>query len=327
MDDNRLPSDAYDPRAARPRPRATESFAAADASPAALAPDGFASEPADDGLFASAKVRLALSIALVVVLLLSAIPLGTIFSTPETYAATIESLDEKRETVLTLTASSTAVSAAVSALPGDAGTPIADKLMDVSADFMIVLAAIYLEEFLLTTMGLAAFRILIPLGCLLAIGALLLYRKSTVYASLARIAAKVALLAVVLVVTVPASVLVTGNIEAMYDESINGTIAAAQGISEDAEEFNAAEEEDQSIIDTILSIPESVANSVTGVIDDAQNAINGFIASHDVMIVTSCVIPLLVLVFFLWVVKLVLGINVEAPMRVLRPRTLRRHAH
>ena len=274
MDDNRLPSDAYDPRTARPRARAAEAFPAADASPAAIAADGFAPEPADDGLLANAKVRLGLCIALVVVLLLSAIPLGNIFSTPETYSATIQSLDEKRETVLALTASSTAVSAAVSALPGDAGTPIADKLMDVSADFMIVLAAIYLEEFLLTTMGLAAFRILIPLGCLLAIGALLLYRRSGACASLARIAAKVALLGVVLVVTVPASVLVTGNIEAMCDESING-----------------------------------------------------FIASLAVMIVTSCVIPLLVLVFFLWVVKLVLGINVEAPMRVLRPRTLRRHAH
>ena len=51
-------------------------------------------------------------------------------SAQETHAVTIESIDGKTETVLKLTASSTLASAAVSAIPGDTATPIAEKLAD-----------------------------------------------------------------------------------------------------------------------------------------------------------------------------------------------------
>ena len=45
-----------------------------------------------------------------------------------------------------LTAASTAASAAVSALPGDTGSAIAEKLADLTSDFLIVLCAIMLEK-------------------------------------------------------------------------------------------------------------------------------------------------------------------------------------
>ena len=51
--------------------------------------------------------------------------LADIASTPETHTGTIASIDEKTDTVLKLTATSTLASAAVSAIPGDTATPIA----------------------------------------------------------------------------------------------------------------------------------------------------------------------------------------------------------
>ena len=48
----------------------------------------------------------------------------------ETHEASLTALEEKQSTVLELAAASTAASAAITLLPGDAATPIAEKLAD-----------------------------------------------------------------------------------------------------------------------------------------------------------------------------------------------------
>ena len=57
--------------------------------------------------------------------------------------------------------------------------------------------------------------------------------------------------------------------------------------------------------------------------DDAQKALNGFIEALAVMIVTPCIIPIVVLVFFLWLVKMILGIDVSVSAQRLGPRFMR----
>lgn len=101
-----------------------------------------------------------------------------IASSPEHHKESIQVLDEKRETVLKIAASATAASAALSAIPGDAATGIANKLADIAFYGMIILAAIYLEKYLLVLTGLAAFKFLIPAACLIGIGGFLAKRKS-----------------------------------------------------------------------------------------------------------------------------------------------------
>ena len=68
---------------------------------------------------------------LILVGLLSCLVGAKHLSAPELYAGQIASLDEKAETVLTLTASSTLASVGISAIPGDTATPIANKLADI----------------------------------------------------------------------------------------------------------------------------------------------------------------------------------------------------
>ena len=56
-----------------------------------------------------------------------------------------------------------------------------------------------------------------------------------------------------------------------------------------------------------------------------MNQVNRLVEGFAVMIVTSCVIPILVLAFFLWLANMFLGINIEVPMQRLRhPRVARR---
>lgn len=78
---------------------------------------------------------------------------------------TIASLDEKKQTVMELTAASTVTSALITLLPGDTATPIAEKMADVSGYLLVVLCAIYLEKYLVTITGYVAFTYLIPIAC------------------------------------------------------------------------------------------------------------------------------------------------------------------
>ncbi len=277
------------------------------------------------------RMRIALAAIALAIALLSFFVLAGIASSPDSYADTIQALDEKKTAVMGLVAGSTAASAAVSLIPGDAGTPIAEKLVDLSSDFLIVITAIYLEKYLLTTLGFAAFKVLIPLACVLFAVALFISRKKPVRGALERLAAKLVLFGLAIVCVVPVSVGVSGMIESTYEDSVNETLALAEQTTESIEgavEEETASESPESPLEWIANLPSNVSSSASdalaGLTADAQKALNDFMDALAMMIVTSCVIPILVLVFFLWLVKIILGVDVSTPVHMLRPRTFGR---
>ncbi|MCF2621412.1 hypothetical protein [Collinsella tanakaei] len=257
---------------------------------------------------------------LVVLGLVSAFPLRAMFSSPDTYATSIATLDDKKNNVLGMVAASTGASAAITAIPDDVGTPIADKLMDLSTNLMLVLAVIYLEKYLLTVFGFAAFGILIPAALACFVISLVLYCRSTLSGSFALVARKLLVLSLVLWVTVPAGVAVTNMIDQTYE--ISYATESVEGVEAEAEAEEGTEE-GGSPIDFIISIPEKIADAATGVADEMLSQVNRLIEGVAVMIVTSCIIPILVLLFFLWMANLLLGINVDAPRRMISSRAQR----
>ena len=60
----------------------------------------------------------------------------------------------------------------------------------------------------------------------------------------------------------------------------------------------------------------NLSGTVTELTNKAASIMNRFIEAVAVMIVTSCVIPLLVLLFFLWLVKLLTGADLRPQRRV-----------
>ena len=55
-------------------------------------------------------------------------------------------------------------------------------------------------------------------------------------------------------------------------------------------------------------------------IEKMETVLINFIESLAVMLVTACIIPILVLVFFLWLVKTILGVNVNMDMKKIKKR-------
>lgn len=252
----------------------------------------------------------------VVAALVSFFIIGPWAGSPETYSETIASLDEKRTTVMNLVAGSTGTSAAITLLPGDIGTPIAEQLLDLSAGFGIVIGALYLEKYLLTIFGLAAFRVLIPVACVLFAISMLLRGKEQLRLRSQGLAARLALFGIVVALVVPASTFIADMIDDTYQASAAASLAAAQKAQEQepAETESTGEQQSPGIIEMIQQLPETISQTAQGVSKEAQETLNNFIETLAVMIVTSCVIPILVLVFFLWLARAILGVQIEVPM-------------
>lgn len=235
----------------------------------------------------------------VVVALLSMFVLTKITSNTAFYTNTVLALDEKKKTVLELAAAATGASGAVSLLPGDAATPIADKLADLSGYFLIVLCAIYLEKYLMPITGFVAFGIMVPIAC---VGFAVNEKYKNEIANLILI--KLTALAIVLGTMIPASVWVSNRIENTYQESIRITMIEATNGSETVEDTGSSETGFATFIDNI-------ANAADKGVEKFEGMLNHFIEAIAVLLVTSCVIPIVVLLFFMWLVKILLGQEIE----------------
>ena len=248
---------------------------------------------------------------LFVIALFSYFKIADYASSPEVHSATLKELEAKKETVMELTAAATGVSVAITMIPGDAATPIAEKLADLSTCFLLVLSALYLEKYLVTITGYVAFKALVPLACGICIVGILL--RSHVAK---QIAAKIAVFGIAIVLVIPTSVGISNLIERTYNSSIESTIDLAlettEEIEEDAELSEAKAEEEKGIFSNLLS---KVTETVSIATDKVENVLNHYLEALAVLLVTSCVIPVLVLFLFVWLVKIILGVDIPAPRR------------
>lgn len=245
---------------------------------------------------------------------------GNKMTDPTTYTHTIEVLDKNRTTVLALTAASAAASAAVSTLPDDYCSSISEQLSEITSWFMMILGFIYLEKYLLTILGAAACYFLIPVGC----GALLI-NCFFPRGMLQGIGAKLLAFGLVLLLAIPAGVWVSDQINEIYSESIDITVQSASAVSDNLITEDLGEnEENSSVIDKAKTLLGDLSGSVAGVIQQFKNMLNRFIEATAVMVVTTCIIPILVIMFFLWVVKTLFNIQVVLPTPPVKPRKNKR---
>lgn len=217
----------------------------------------------------------------------------------------METIDRNRSTVLKLTASSAAASTAITALPGDLATPIATELAQLSTGFLIVMCALYLEKFIVAIAGTVIFKGLIPAACVTYMIGIL--PEKEFYRSLTK---KLIAVAAALLLLVPASVMLSNLVEDSYQNSIAQVIESAENsasqIQESVDGSKNAEEAGNGLGKIIQSLKNSgdlIANGTSQLIDYFEKLLSRFVESLAIMLVISCGIPLLVIVFFVWILK------------------------
>lgn len=249
------------------------------------------------------KKAVIVSAILMAIAIFSFFELSNLASNAENYDGTYGALNEKTTTVMELTAAASAASVAITLLPGDAGTPIAENLADLSGYFMFILAAIYLEKWLVTVTGFVAFKLLIPICCLGLIAGILTRREAW-----RPVCIKLILFAIILFAVVPSSVVLSNLIDESYKESVQATLEEAQTSSQELQENSDAEDEN-----VISEFIDKVKGGVNAEIQKFENLLTRFIESIALLIVTSCAIPIAVLLFFLWVIKMITGVSIDIP--------------
>ena len=101
----------------------------------------------DSSFERSLLFRVVAIIVCIIIACISFFGLAKSYSSPESKInkETIKYLDEKKTTALELSASATAVSTLITLAPGDDGTPVANKLMDLA--FLLFLWSLWLFFF------------------------------------------------------------------------------------------------------------------------------------------------------------------------------------
>ena len=177
----------------------------------------------------------------------------------------------------------------------------------------MILCVLYAEKYLLAIIPAGVFRLLVPLACaFFIVGALRSSRRWAVQGG------RFLLAGLLLLCVIPLSLKLSDTIYDRYQDSINETILSAEALTETTDELVQAQE-DQGLIEKILGKIKETTGSLT---NRAAETLNRFVEAVAVMIVTSCVIPILVLLFFVWVIKQLTGVD----LRDYAPRRHPRHA-
>ena len=282
-----------------------------------------------DVVCANKKLQIGFIVALVVLALLSGFVARPHFADIKTWDSTIEVIDQKKGNVLALTTSCVALSAGITALPGDTGTPVAEQLAQLSGNLGIVLAVLYLEKYLLTILWSVGLGILIPFALVLFAVSLGIHGRWSTSAVLRRVATRVLVVATIGMALVPASVWVSQKVDETYQVSIEQTeqkATEASKTSSTKSEKKSETTENKNVLEQLTdgasSLLTSVTDSAKQMTDEIVQQVTDLIEGVIVMIVTSCVIPLLVLAAFLWLGHTLLGIDISGPANYLTGRFL-----
>lgn len=241
-------------------------------------------------------------------------------------------LEAMREIVIQLTAISTVSSTALTLLPGDVATPLAENLADISDYLLIVFAALWLQKYLFSSMGIIVLKYLIPAGMSVLILARLmdLFNFNPALSDKFRfIGKRIAFFGAVIFLVVPTTIFVTNQIEDTYQTTINQTIEQANQVqtelSDEEVEEEAVQEETSDnffgqVSDFFTGSVDNVTEFTTDAIDQLTSAVsdlpdkfmitlNNLIDSVAVLIVVNCIAPLLVFSFLIWMVKLIFQLD------------------
>jgi len=209
----------------------------------------------------------------------------------------MEQVEENRDTVMEFSAAALSTSLAISALPDDFATPLADSLADMNIYFVGILVVLFLEKILLRSGVRLAFAILIPLACFLGIVSLCVKRNRL----LRSLAVRLCVLALAAAFVVPCSTYITGVVAEELLEYVDETIVEMEDGSDKLHE--AMENGETGIFDRLSELFRTAVHSVSGLMEWFQNTIRRCMNSIAILIVTNLLMPLLTFFLLKWILK------------------------
>lgn len=250
----------------------------------------------------------ALSILLIAVCLLSFLWVSRVATDNAIFTQMNKTIDNKEQNVMALSAGTMGMSVAITLIPGDTDTTLAEKLSDMSGYMFLVLIGLYIEKILLLLSGTIAFRVLIPIGCIFCLYHLFFDRGFAW-----RLGVKMIVFGIAVFALVPTSVWVTQKIDNSSNVSVEQRVEES---SKKAEQIakKAKKETSKNILDKIGN---AITTGMDNTINSAKTYFKNTMDIVAAMVVTSFVIPVLTLLILLFLFKSIWGIQIDVkPVKV-----------
>ena len=227
---------------------------------------------------------------------------------PETkyVKSTIESLDESRNKVMTFSGATLAASTALSLLPDDKASPMANTLADMSKYFIFIFAVLFLERLIVIEGTQIAFVYIIPAACGLYILFVLLQKDK-----MKEWATKLLILGIALVCVIPFSIHFTEYVGSDYLTYIDETIAEANDGADKIVSVKAEDEDEITLWNRISGIFKSTVQGAADLFTYFSNLIKKCFNSIAIMLVTTIALPLCILMIFRWLLKELFSLNLN----------------
>ena len=216
----------------------------------------------------------------------------------KTYETETEYLDEKMANANMLALGTGSASFVVSMLPDDTGTAISNELASFTRYLMIVISAILLEKYLLVTIGWVGMGIAI-VSCLFFFLALI--SKDETKIKWKEYAVRALIFSICIVFIIPVGCRCGKAIETANADSINRALEDARNANTIVESM--PEVKDKNFFQKVGDFFAGIWDSAKQAYEWAKSVLNNFMASIAVMLVTTIVIPVLMLLCFIWAVK------------------------
>lgn len=249
--------------------------------------------------FMAHRMRIAAFFLVFSLLICSVTFLAEKYTNPQTYGKTIQLIDEKKATVLGVSAAIAGSATLLASIPDDATTPLAEEMMDLSSYLMAVVCVLVLEKSLLTVFGAAAFYLLIPVACILSLIFILNKRPLFVLWSI-----KLSILALAFLTIVPLSMKLGDYIYKVNQVSVDKEVNAI------VEPITTENDETTPWYEKLWNkITDAVESTVDSAIDRGKKALNEYVDAVSIFLIAYCAIPVFDVFLFLWLLKFLFGIN------------------
>lgn len=262
-------------------------------------------------MFPLSEKHAALAIKILSLILIAAISFFAVASIlPKTsfVQESLESIEESSNTVMKFSAATLSTSLAISALPDDFATPLADSLADMNIYFIVILVVLFLEKILLQYGIKLAFMFLIPTACGVWLAAVAV-RKNL----LKRLAIRLGIFGLAVALVVPCSTHITNIVASDLTEYVNETIEETENGAGKLNEAMEDSGEDKTIFEKLSDLFHTAVNGVSDLMLHFQNTIRRCMNSIAILILTNCLMPLLTLFVLKWILGEVFQIAIPMP--------------
>lgn len=206
----------------------------------------------------------------------------------------IDSLEKSQDTIMTFSGTTIATSIAISALPDDFASPLAQTISDLNVYFVFMLIIVFVEKLLVVEGIKIALACVIPVACVLY--AIYVLSTKMVFKDFAK---KLLILAIAVITVIPVSTHFTETVCEDYMDYVDQTI----------EETEAGADE--------INNSTSVIQNVENMLIYFKNVVKKCVNSVAIMVVITFVVPLFVMLLFRWLLKELFSLHIPIPEKHL----------